>query len=96
MLIFLFQPKDPKTSLKDASEGYIGKLQILRSGKARYGKEILNVFQSLLLFFCGKKVFRYGPILPASGSNQNNGRVCGFPRIPLSPRPFSSLALGGR
>jgi len=50
MLIFLFQPKDPKTSLKDASEGYIGKLQILKSGKARYGKEAINVSQSLLVF----------------------------------------------
>lgn len=37
---FLFQPKElKKVSLEDASEGYIGKLQILRSGKARYGKK---------------------------------------------------------
>ena len=43
MLICFVQLKEPKKlSLKDASEGYIGKLQILRSGKARYGK-IINV-----------------------------------------------------
>ena len=40
---FSFQPKEPKKlSLKDASEGYIGKLQILRSGKARYGIKTMN------------------------------------------------------
>ena len=32
------KPKEQKKlSLKDASEGYIGKLQLLKSGKARYG-----------------------------------------------------------
>ena len=47
---FFFQPKEPKkVSLKDASEGYVGKLQILRSGKARYGKKTMNVSVLLVI-----------------------------------------------
>ena len=52
----MFQPKEPKKlSLKDASEGYIGKLQILRSGKARYGKKqwtLLFLLQYLITHSC--------------------------------------------
>lgn len=69
MLICFVQLKEPKKlSLKDASEGYVGKLQILKSGKARYGKIINVSVLVVILTHSLSLVFFWHASIPQAGS----------------------------